>query len=287
MPLPVRLQLGHAAVQAVCDRIGAQVLHVKGYALDESLRWEGRGGTDVDILVRPADVTAMLTALEEAGWRHVIGFEDGSVFGHAATLVHDDWGHADVHRWFPGLSVPPEEAFDRLWAGRGVRRIAGHDCAVPELAGQALLLILHAARSESHGRSRLDIEVCWDQADEAARAAIQDLVDHLGAEVAFAAAVGGLEQFRGRRDYSLWRAVSRGGTRFEEWWARARATSGPWDFLRTLARAPFVNVPHLALLLGRRPTRIEIIREFVDRPIRGVREQVAVWKRKRTERRGE
>lgn len=274
----MRLQLGHAAVQAVADSVGAQVLHIKGNALDESLRWEGREGTDVDILVRPDDVRALLAALRAQGWRRVIGFEDGSAFGHAATLAHDDWGYVDVHRWFPGLSVPAADAFDRLWSGRGVRTIAGCECAVPELPGQALLLILHAARSESRGRARLDVEVCWEQADEGARSAIRKLVEELGAEVAFAAAVGGLERFRGRRDYLLWKTVSRGGTRFEEWWARAWAAGDLRQFLRTLGRAPFVNVPHLALLLGRHPTRTEIVREFFDRPIRGLREQAATWR---------
>ena len=42
--------------------------------------------------------------------------------------------------------------------------------------------------------------------------------------------------------------------------------------LRLAARAPLVNVDHLAHRLGRTPTRGEIVAEFFRRPARALRE---------------
>ena len=68
VPLDVRLRFGRAAVQVVADRIGAAVLHIKGDAVDPSLRLM-KAGTDVDILVRPPDVSPLDRAIRREGWR--------------------------------------------------------------------------------------------------------------------------------------------------------------------------------------------------------------------------
>ena len=65
-----------------------------------------------------------------------------------------------------------------------------------------------------------------------------------------------------QRDYRLWKVVSQGGSRSEEWWARVRAAPNLGAALQVAARAPLVNVDHLAHRLGRRPTRREIVVEF-------------------------
>ena len=67
VPLGVRVRLGHAAAQHVADAVGARILHLKGYALAESLRWPGRVGTDVDVLVHPGDLKTYLAGLAAAG----------------------------------------------------------------------------------------------------------------------------------------------------------------------------------------------------------------------------
>ena len=38
VPLPVRLRFGHAAVQYLAEEIGVDLLHIKGAAVDPSLR---------------------------------------------------------------------------------------------------------------------------------------------------------------------------------------------------------------------------------------------------------
>ncbi len=68
----------------------------------------------------------------------------------------------------------------------------------------------------------------------------------------------------------MWKVVGEGGSRSEEWWARIRAAPTFADAARLVARAPLVNVEHLAILLGRRPTRREIAAEFLARPARAL-----------------
>lgn len=274
VPLGVRVRLGHAAAQHVADAAGARILHLKGYALDDSLRWPGRVGTDVDVLVHPDDLDALLAGLREAGWRNHIGFEWGSAFAHSATLQHPDWGYGDVHRLFPGLGPDAARSFELLWATRETRCLGGYPCPVPDLDGQTLTLLLHAGRSQGSIKAEQDVRRAWDEASPERRASVEALVGRLGAEVGFAAAVGGLERYRDRPDYRLWRVSSQGGTRLQEW--RARIAAAPT--LRAKASvamlAPMVNVEHLTAQLGRPPTRAEIAREFVDRPLRGVREEI-------------
>jgi hypothetical protein len=270
VPLSVRLRFGHAAIQHLADAVGVDVLHIKGAAVDPSLRPGGYTGSDVDVMVRPSRVANLDAALRSHGWRLYTTFTSGSPFGHAQTYLHDAWGYVDVHRAFPGIRVAPDAAFERLWAAREPADIAGVRCAVPDLVGQSLLLILNAARSRAPLRH--DLAAVWTSADDDRRAAIRSLVAELHAEVAFAAATGELERYRHAREYRLWKVVSSGGSRSEEWWARVRAAPDLGEALRVVARAPLVNVDHLAARLGRHPTRREIVVEFFDRPVRALGE---------------
>ncbi len=269
IPLGVRLRFGRAALQVVADEIGADVLHIKGDAADPSLRPGDSSGTDVDVLVRPMHVATLDRALRVRGWRLYSSFVYGSPFGHAQTYLHDSWGYLDLHRWFPGIRTAPEIAFERMWRDSQSTDFADVGCRVPSIAAQATLLVLNAARGSGESA---DVALSWTDASSSHRAAVDALVGELDARVAFAAATGDLERYRGHPDYRLWRVVSERGTRAEEWWARIRSASSPIEALRIAARAPLVNVEHLAIELGRPPTRREVVMEFFARPRRGVRE---------------
>ena len=278
VPLPVRLRFGHAAVQRLAEKIGVDVLHIKGAAVDPSLRPGNYAGTDVDVLVRPAHVAALDRAMRQHGWRLYSTFEYGSPFGHAQTYLHDAWGYVDLHRFFPGIRLEPGRAFDVFWSDRHQTEIAAVGCPVPHVTAQAVLLLLNAARAPRQARS--DVSAAWRQASEEQRREIERLVGRLHAEVAFAAATGGLERYVNARDYRLWKVVSEGGSRSEEWWARIRAAPNFWAGLRIAARAPLVNVDHLAHRLGRTPTRRDIVLEFLRRPVSAVREVARGMRRK-------
>ena len=257
VPLAVRTQFAHAVVQSLADAAGVDVLHLKGVATDPDLRTRPAGGIDADVLVRPGQEGVRLDSLWRHGWRRLSSFETGSPFEHAVTAGHPQFVHADIHRWFPGMDRSPGTAFEELWAARRIVQIAGVDCSVPSREGQVLIRVLNTASGDE--------------------GPILDLVHRTGAEVAFAAAIGDLERYRGLPEYRLWKVTVQGGTRTQEWWARVRARPGVLGKARLVARAPLVNVDHLRNTWGREPTKKEILREFVSRPSRGLRQELRRW----------
>lgn len=276
-PVPgrVRVAMGHAALAYLADECGADVLHIKGVAVHHSF---GRtsGGTDADVLVRPSHIERLFGVLRRAGWRQMTTFETDSDFGSAATFRHELWGYADVHRFFPGVTAPWEAAFDRLWRDRMVTEIAGYPCFVPDVVAQSVVLVLNGARTGRAHRSP-DVEDAWQGASPEQRRLMISLVSELVAEVAFAAGTGELERFRGAKQYWLWKIESEGGaTRTAKWAARIRAAPTLGQAFGLLMRSPLVNKDHLAARLGRRPTRTEVLREFLARPARGIAQE---WRR--------
>ncbi|MBK8758361.1 MAG: nucleotidyltransferase family protein [Actinomycetales bacterium] len=270
MPMSVRVRLAHALTQRVADEHSVDLLHVKGPAVDPALSYPGRSGTDVDVLVRPAHLDTFVSALTGLGWERYSEFETGSPFEHAANYWNPDWGYIDVHRQFPGFQATPDAVFDRLWAHRERLPIAGWPCQVPDRIGQALVLLLHAARDESRGTT--EVPRIWAALDSAGQAAVRGLAADLGSTVALAAALGELDEHRHARDHALWAAYSQGGSRFEK--AIGLVLAQPT--LRGKARAALHSVPvntdALALRLGREPTRAEIAQEFGYRVWLGLRD---------------
>jgi len=269
----VRVELAHGIVQLLCDSRGLHALHIKGFALDPALRHPGRVGTDVDLLVRPAHIEAARAVLRCHGWERVGRFATGSPFEHAENWHHDTLGYLDLHRLIPGIGLPADQAFDFLWTGRSTAMLAQVACPVPSRDAQALVLLLHAARSHGDQRSRRDVDHVWRDADAATRQRIRELVVTARSEVAFAAAVGDLERYRARPEYLLWKVNSTpGADRTTEWWARIRAAHGPRRKLSLLCRAVLVNRDHLRTLRDHEPSHTEVLHEFLRRASVAVRE---------------
>lgn len=262
----VRIALAHGVVQLLCNLSGVDALHIKGFALDPALRHNGRTTSDLDLLVRPAHVEVLRAVLPDHGWSQYGRFATGSPFGHGENWHHDVLGYLDLHRFIPGIGLSPDESFDRLWASRTATGLAQVVCAVPSIDAQALVLLLHAARSHGDQRAALDVDHVWRNGSPASRARIADLVATLRADVAFAAAIGTLEDFRDRPDYLLWKVSSSPeASRTKEWWARIRAASGPREKLALAFRSVMVNRDHLRATRGHEPTRAEMVREFLSR----------------------
>ena len=281
IPPSIRVELAHAAAAVLGQRLGVDLLVIKGPGMDPLAAYTGRASSDVDVLVRPDQVTQFLDGARNHGWTARDRFETGSPFGHSVTMFHPTWGDLDVHRLIPGIEVPAADAFDVFWATRIEADLAGQPCPHPDPAAQALILVLHAARSEGSPRAAMDVAHAWTNAPDAQRQAIRALVERLDAHVAWAAATGGLDAFRHRPTYRLWLVASQGGGRLQEW--RARAAAEPtWRGKAAITlRAPLVNTDHLAMLLGRRPTRREVAHEFVDRFRRAAVEVAARARRER------
>lgn len=278
VPERTRLRLAHACLEhlASADARGdgpgraLRLLHLKGEALDPSLAAGRAPSTDCDVLVHPDDVLDLTRRLTATGWERRTTFAHGSVFTHAATYYHRVWGTVDVHRSFPGLDRDPRATFAALWARRGSVELGGFACAVPDLPGQRLVLLVHAAR-DATGRRDHDVHVAWEEVPPADREALDALADRLGATVPLALATHRPERAEGLPGEHVWQAVHDGENPTAVWRARLRDARGPVDLARLAIGAARVNRDHLEIRLGHRPSRHEVRAEWWHRLGRGAR----------------
>lgn len=265
VPLQVRVQLAHAAVEWLARDSGVDVLHIKGPAVAPGLRTHGGSGTDVDVIVRPDGVDLLMDALGRHGWRVETSFDAGSAFDHAANLYHPSWGLLDVHRHYPGMDRDPAAAFAVLWERRRHVELGHVRCAVPDPLAQSLVLLLHAARSGHGEAEHPDVAPNWTDRTDADRRAIRELADRTGATVGLAAATGTLHEHAGDPEAALWEVFAHPGDRLDEWHARWRAARGPRAKASVAVRSLGVNRYYLRLRLGHEPTRTDVARAFVSR----------------------
>lgn len=205
VPVALRVHLAHATLQSVADTAGVEVLHIKGPAFDPALRPANRAPScDADLLVRPSQLRRFTAALRQHGWLEVVKLRSRGVLHHSTNWYHPQLGQADLHVRFPGIQREVEAAFDALWQRRTTVEIAHRPCTATDAAASRLIVLLHAAR-EPHAR-KSEIGVAWGGASNQQREEVRALAKELDAEVALAAAVGGLDAFRHRREYALWRS---------------------------------------------------------------------------------
>lgn len=264
-PLAARIRLAHAYFQRIADMHSIDILHVKGYAFSQEIYRKGRYSSDADLLVRPSHVDRFVEILLADGWRIQAHFETGSVFEHAMTLYHASWGLTDIHRFFPGLGRHGdyEKTFDRIWAARKTRMIAHRPCTVPSDLDARLLVVLHRARAAS--RYSADINYLVSLLSYSDWQRLRARAEELDSSLAYSAAMGGLEQYRDDRDYLLWLSVSQDVPHYIQWIGRLQSATTLHDKLRTLKNIFLVNKDHLAMQLGRTPTKAEIRAKFFER----------------------
>lgn len=149
LPLAVAVPLAAAAVQEIAATAGIRMLVVKGAAAEgQGLRPEGRPA-DVDVMVAPRDVPALLSVLEPRGWSPRPEDNRLGVFPeHSITLMHPQWPcDLDVHHRYPGLdAADPERAFDRLWTDHVDVEIAHWPVPVPDRSAHAVIVALTSLR---------------------------------------------------------------------------------------------------------------------------------------------
>lgn len=274
------VEFAHAVAQVLAEDYDVDLLHIKGPALDPSLRAVSAPGeatslrqsVDADVLVRPSHVARLSQALLDHGWRRHFDFADGSAFGHAATWGNDRVGFLDVHRYFPGIELEAEAAFELLWRQRSRERVAGIACEVPSLTAQRLIMIIHAARGTAGRRSTSDIDVAWVHASEEGRREIEDLADRLQTRVALYAGTGRLDEVAGEPGYRLWRELNDPRRELiSTWWARVQVEPGLVAKMRKGLHLALPNTTRMETWLGRPPTRREVAAAYADRLWLGTR----------------
>ena len=264
IPLAARVALAHAYAQALAEDHGVDLLHIKGPAATPELRGQRGGGTDVDVLVRPAHVRVWMAALAADGWSIDTDFTTSSVFEHAATLRHQEWGLMDVHRRYPGLDRDPEATFARLWSGAVSRPIAHYPCPVPEEVAERLILLTHAARS-AHPELHADVAASWGAADAATQGAVEALAADLGADVPLRIATGRAAQVAHLPEAAVWLAFEHPEDRLGEWQARWRSAATARAKVTVVVRGIAVNRHYLEAELGRPATGTDLARAWWHR----------------------
>lgn len=275
VPVTLRVHLAHATVQAIADSAGADILHLKGPALDPALGASRPPSTDADVLVRPSHVKRLFAGLKEYGWHQVLPLRAGGVAQHSANWYHGQLGQLDIHVRFPGIQRAPGDAFDLLWQVRRVVEIAGRPCLVPGLDAQRLVLLLHAARAIPQHAG--DVAIAWTDASATERHSLQNLARELDAEVALAAATGRLEEYRDRPEYEYWRIHADGADaagKLKRTHAAIKAVPRGYRLprLRILAHeliSPLRVRRRLSIELRRRPTLQEVARGYAALVRRG------------------
>lgn len=242
VPMAARVHLAHSVLQAVADRSGLDLLHIKGPAIDPAIALDRRSSVDADVLVRPADLPRYMTALAANGWTQVTAFLDEGLVQHSTVWFHPQLGQADVHYRFPGIGLAPAPAFDLLWRDHEAAEIAHCRCAVPSVTAQRLILLLHAARDP--GARHGDIERVWTTTTPDTQDEVRTLASELRAEVPLAAATGTLAKFRDRPEYDLWKLYSEG-----------HSTSGGFTKLLALSKAAPEGYRHVRLRVARHALR--------------------------------
>ncbi|WP_158609549.1 nucleotidyltransferase family protein [Kocuria soli] len=256
--LETRIRLSHGLVDHTLQQAGIRALHVKGYAAATIFPPE-RSSSDVDVVVDPTRTDAALDALQNAGWELVTGYDEGSIFRHAATLWHAHLGYVDVHRHLPGFRARPAEVFEALWDRRTVVDVAHWPCPVAAPLDHVLIIVLHAARNPSRGKQ--DVDHVLSGLTGAQRATLQRSVRDWGAEDPWLVATGedlGADPSQVR----VWQAVHDDADRATLLSARLHAARTPARKLRVLAAAVVVNRAHLHMALGRAPRRRDYLREY-------------------------
>ncbi|WP_326503521.1 nucleotidyltransferase family protein [Rothia nasimurium] len=263
IPLALRIQLSHAYFQHLALTHHLDILHVKGYAFAQEIYRPGRTSTDVDLLVRPSQVDQLVELALADGWEILAHFETGSIFEHAMTLYHGAWGLVDIHRYFPGLGPADGSAFDTLWKERRTKLIANYPCNLPSLTDSRITVVVHGARSIAERNS--DIAYLKETLSPQDWEVMQARVPELQADLAYAAALGKLEEFSHHPDYLLWKSVSEDTPNHLRWRARFKHAQGLGAKVKVALSILLVNKDHLAMELGHAPSKAEVREKFFSR----------------------
>lgn len=140
-------ELVYALLGNVAGSLGIDIVFIKGPTLRaQGLREKAHSG-DVDCWVLPGEEWRLAEAMKAWGWVPILSAFAGTAVAHSLTLKAESWGcEIDVHTRFPGISIPPKEAFHIVHSGSEAREFAGVSGRTPVLDVHAVILALHELR---------------------------------------------------------------------------------------------------------------------------------------------
>ncbi|MDN4616086.1 nucleotidyltransferase family protein [Leifsonia sp. F6_8S_P_1B] len=153
-------RLAHALVADVCAGIGVEPIVIKGaVASAHGLRPHREAG-DLDVLVPPHALDAIIARLQAQGWRLRARDHDELLFpSHAVTLFREGWPiDLDIHYRYLGLPPAPGSAYELVRRLSRPQLVDGVEVLAPLPAAHAVLVGLHCLRSPAVGRHAAELE---------------------------------------------------------------------------------------------------------------------------------
>lgn len=140
LTLDEAIPLGYVMATQLADAVGVRALAIKGPVLQlQGVRAE-RQSADVDILVDPSAYEQFIDALKEREWSVMPHTAASALPHHSQTARHGTWPcELDIHHRYPGISLPPPVAFERIWASRSSVTIAGVDVPTPSAVASVVM----------------------------------------------------------------------------------------------------------------------------------------------------
>ena len=280
------LELLHAEVCWALAAADLDVLVIKGPSIAEWLYPEGdRESADVDLLLRPSQWDVARSTLESRGFQPTYeGFRETESALHSLDLQRtnaEQGRHGlDLHHYFPGIDVDPEEAFDVLWADRSLSEQAGIPVWFPSVEARALIIGLHAARQPGLPKTSEDLRRAMAALTPDQILALAELARRLDAQAALRA---GLETLPETTEYveplglahievpTRWVLLSQGADLLTIEFERVRSLP-PGERVRQMGRW---LVPSAASMRARHPeigdSRVQLAEVYVRRWGSGVR----------------
>lgn len=148
-------ELVYALIARMCVQHSIEYVFVKGPIQYEYGLRDRKHSADVDVWIDPNRIQEFLTVMEPWGWSADSERWLHSQFNHSVTLNASTWGcQIDVHRYFPGSTMPPTDAFVAVIGWRDTVHYAGAEALVLSKPAAAVFFALHGLRPESRHRKK-------------------------------------------------------------------------------------------------------------------------------------
>lgn len=142
-------ELVYALIANVARKLNIDVVFVKGPALHRQGLREHQNSGDIDVLVDPNDIEALIDQLIRWGWKVKSNIWENLLPEHSITLEPLLWGcEIDLHYNFPGIGTSGREALAILSKQSQSLHFAGTPAMVPTVEAHAVIAALNLTRPE-------------------------------------------------------------------------------------------------------------------------------------------
>lgn len=234
----IALALG--LVSWIATKRAVDAVVVKGAAAELTGLRPPRDFSDVDIVVRPAELEVFRDELAERGWLARPFEDDDNVFPkHSISMYHPQWPiDIDVHYRFPGFEADPDSVVDEILKDPLRVESGNRQLLIPSELGCVVFQALHQLRSPWEPGAQETLDELQRRSADIASAEILDFARRTNCLAA-------LRPFLERRgDFAMAKELFPEPS--TEWRVRTLGEDSASIRIFTLIRAPWPKKPRLA-----------------------------------------